>query len=259
MMSRATIYLNKKLKMKTVAIMVSWWLDSYIMYYYAKKNWYKPIPIRVDLWQPYKEKELEAIRNFEFYDEIIQISISNFVDKIPTNVDKKNQIIPWRNLLLWVIWANFWEEVWIWALHSERHWKERDKSFKFFEDSTNLLTYIFNIVRERTELKTPFFHLTKTGLVKRALENWLTAEQLEKTSTCYDENTHNCWECSTCFKRRMAMVNNGIEEHFEKNPWESDYCKEMIEEITSWNKNGRLTSTRIEEIKSALHTVWIEI
>lgn len=259
MMSRVAIYLSKKLKMKTVAIMISWWLDSYIMYYYAKKNWFKPIPIWVDLWQPYKEKELEAIKQFEFYDEIKKIEIKDFVNQIPTNVDKKNQIIPGRNLLLWVIWANFGEEVWIWALHSEWHWKERDKSFKFFEDSTNLLTYIFNIVRERTELKTPFFHLTKTWLVKWALDNWLTAEQLAKTSTCYDEKVHNCWECSTCFKRRMALVNNWLEEKFEKNPRESDYCKEMINEIQSGNKNWRLTEQRIEEIKSALSTVWIEI
>jgi len=64
------------------------------MYYYAKKQGYKPIPIRVDLGQPYAEKELEAINSFEFADEIIKLSIKDFVSKIPANVDKKNQIIP---------------------------------------------------------------------------------------------------------------------------------------------------------------------
>jgi len=244
--------------MKKVAVMVSWWLDSYIMYYYAKKNGYQPIPIRVDLWQPYREKELEAIKQFDFYKDIIQISVSDFVSKIPTNVDKQNQIIPWRNLLLWILWANFGEEVWIGALHSEWHWKERDKSFKFFEDTTNLLTYIFNIVRERTEIKTPFFHLTKTGVVKRAINNGISIDDLKKTSTCYDNEYHNCWECSTCFKRRMAMVNNGLEEEYQNNPRESNYAKEMIAEIKSGNKNWRLTEERIWEIKNALATKWIK-
>ena len=259
MKTRITIYLNKTIIMKTVAIMISWGLDSYIMYYYAKKQGYKPIPIRVDLGQPYAEKELEAINSFEFADEIIKLSIKDFVSKIPANVDKKNQIIPWRNLLLWVLWANWWEEVRIGALYWEEHWKERDKSKPFFKMTTELLTYIFNIVRPYTEMKTPFSHLTKTWVVKRALDNGITAEQLAKTTTCYDEHDHNCGNCSTCFKRRMALSLNGINEEFKTNPLESDYCKEMIEEIRSGNKNGRLIPERVEEIKQALHNVWIEV
>lgn len=238
--------------MKTVAIMCSGGLDSYIMYHYAKKNGFKPLPIRVDIGQPYKNKELEAIREFEFYDEIIQINLSDFVSKIPTAVDKHNQIIPGRNLLLWIIWANFGEEVRLGALHSEWHGKERDKSYKFFEDSTHLLTYLFNIIRERTEIKTPFFHLTKTDLIARALNNWLTEDQLTRTTTCYDSNIRNCGSCSTCFKRRVAMSNNNIDEKYISNPWESEYAKEIVAEIQEWNKQGRLTDSRISETYTAL-------
>ena len=240
---------------KKVAIMLSGGLDSYLMYWYAKKNGYQPIPIRVDLGHPYASKEEEAIKGFEFADEVVHISMEDFVKQIPTNVDTKNQIIPGRNLLLGIIGANFAEEVWIGALHSEWHGKERDKSFKFFEDSTALLTYTFNVMRDRTELKTPFFHLTKSGLVEWALNNGITEEQMKKTVTCYDEGKGHCWRCSTCFKRWMAMANNGLSEHYDANPRESDYAKELMEEIRTGNKNKRLTPERIFEIEKALGTV----
>lgn len=245
--------------MKTVAIMISWGLDSYIMYYYAKKQGYNVVPVWVNLGQPYAEKELEAINSFEFADEIIKLELKDFVNKIPTGVDKKHQIIPWRNLLLWVIGANWWDEVRIGALYGEEHWKERDKSDKFFSLTTELFTYIFNICRPKTVMKTPFSHLTKVWVVKRALENWITAEQLAKTTTCYDEHDHNCGNCSTCFKRRIALTLNWIEEEFKTKPRESDYCKEIIEEIRSGNKNWRLTPERIAETKEALSKVWITI
>lgn len=227
--------------MKTVAIMVSGWLDSYVMYFYAKKNWYKPIPIWVDLWQPYKAKELEAIKQFEFYDEIIKVNFSDYTKTMVWD------IIPWRNLLLGVIGANYWEEVWIWALYWEWTGKNMDKSYKFFEDTSKILTYNFQMLREYTFIKTPFFHLTKAGLVKRALENWLTKEQLFKTSTCYDEKEHNCWRCPTCFKRYVAMKLNWIDEEFKTNPLESEYAKKMKEETI--NGDPHLAPERREEYK----------
>lgn len=225
--------------MKKVAVMISWWLDSYIMYYYAKKNWFQPVPIRVNLWQPYREKELEAIKNFEFYDEIIQVNFADYTKKMV------GDIIPWRNLLLWVIWANYADEVWIGALYGERTGKNMDKSYQFFEEASKVLTYNFQMLREYTFIKTPFFHLTKANLVKRALENWLTKEQLFKTSTCYDEKKHNCWKCPTCFKRYVAMKLNGIDEEFESNPLESDYAKKMKQETI--NKDPHLAPERREE------------
>mgnify|MGYP003331208450 CR=1 FL=1 len=132
-------------------------------------------------------------------------------------------------------------------------------SIPFFEKATDLLTYIFNICRPRTVLKTPFSHLTKVEVVKRALDNGITAEQLKKTSTCYDEHDHNCGNCSTCFKRRIALTINWVEEEFKTKPRESDYCKEIIEEIRSWNQNWRLTPERIAETRRALLKVWIKI
>jgi len=222
-----------------VAIMISGGLDSYIMYFYAKKNWFEPIPIRVNLWQPYAEKELNALKKFEFYDEIIKLDFKDYTK------DMVWDIIPWRNLFLGMIGANYAEQVWIGALYGEWTGANMDKSFKFFEDATKILTYNFTPLRERTELKTPFFHLTKAGLVKRALENWLTEGQLKKTSTCYHVTKHNCWECPTCFKRYCAMKLNGIDEKFEKNPLDSEYAKKMKEEAINGNKH--LAELRREE------------
>jgi len=225
--------------MKKVAVMISWGLDSYIMYYYAKKNWFQPIPIWVNLWQPYADKELEAIKQFEFYNEIHKVNFEDYTREMVWD------IIPWRNLLLWVIGANYADEVRIWALYWEWTGKNMDKSYEFFEDTSHILTYNFQMLREYTFIKTPFFHLTKANLVKRALENGLTKEQLFKTSTCYDKEKHNCWKCPTCFKRYVAMKLNGIDEHFETNPLESDYAKKMKEETI--NKDPHLAPERRAE------------
>lgn len=215
--------------MKNIALMISWWLDSYIMYFYAKKNGFNPIPIWVDLWQPYAQKEFEAIQKFDFYSEIQILDIKDY-SKI-MNITLDNHIIPWRNLLLWMVWANYWEEVWIGALDWEQNWKNQDKSYEFFKQATEILSYNFKMIRERTELKTPFFHFSKATLIEWALKNWITEEQLKNTSTCYDKKEKNCWICLTCFKRFIAMELNWITEEYVVNPLESNYAKQVFKEI----------------------------
>jgi len=46
-----------------------------------------------------------------------------------------------------------------------------DKSHKFFQEASDVLTYNFQMKRDRTIIKTPFFHFTKTKVITWALEN----------------------------------------------------------------------------------------
>ena len=152
-----------------VSIMVSGGLDSYIAYYYALKNGYIPDAIWVNLGQPYWKKEEEKVNSFEFPVKKIKIDLlREEFGNLPT---PQKQIIPGRNLFLAYIGAFFNERVWIVALETEMHTyaRERDKSWKFYRDTTELFTYIFNYVRENTIVETPFSHLSKTEIVRLSL------------------------------------------------------------------------------------------
>jgi len=177
-------------------------------------------------------------------------------NNIPTK-DHPNQIIPGRNLIMATIAASFGERIWMMALDGETHMNtiERDKSTKFFQDTTNLLTYIFNVKRDITVLESPFMNMSKTDIVKWAIDHGVSEEFLKNTSTCYDESLHNCGECGTCFKRWISFKNNGVEEEYTKNPWESDDAKKLIanyKEAFINNDFSHYTKKRIEETFEAL-------
>jgi len=228
---------------KKLTILVSGGLDSVIAYYYALAKGYKEdeiFPLWLDLGQPYNWKEEEVIDRLPFKVNKMHIDlVREEFDNVPTPESDK-QIIPGRNLMFAVIGASFGKTVWLSALDGERNpfAKERDKSEKFFADATDLLTYVFNILRPETVLETPFRNMTKQEAVAWALDNGVSEELLMSTSTCYDDKEKACGECPTCFKRWVAMYGNGIyEEHsnanppwlvFKKGSWHNEYVKTLI-------------------------------
>ena len=257
---------HKSVEYKLV-ILLSGGLDSSVAYHYAiKEKGYQPEDILCswfDINQPYNKKEKDSLDKIGVpYKTISMDLIREEFNNIPTP-DFPNQIIPGRNLIFATIAASFGERIWLMALDGETHLQtiERDKSTKFFEDTTNLLTYIFNVKREKTIIESPFLHLSKTDVVKWAKEN-IGEDFIKATSTCYDENMHNCGKCSTCFKRWLAMKNNDIEEIYNANPWESNDAKELIEKYKkaySTQDFSHYTKKRIEETFNALKKEGVEI
>ena len=244
--------------MTDVAILTSGGLDSYIARYYAEKHNYKPISIWVDLGQSYARKEEAAIDSFEF--DVRKISC-NILRNEFGNVDTvDNWIIPGRNTLLALIGAMFAKRVWITALSTEMHKfaRERDKSPEFYHLTSGLFTYVFDIKRPETVVETPFKTMSKTEIVAWALDNGITGKQLMSTSTCYSGEEAHCGFCGACFKRWIAMINNGIYESYESNPWEGDYAVKTIREMLKADKEkvyNHYSKKRIVETKRALHTV----
>jgi len=243
-----------------ISIMMSGGLDSYVAYYYAKNLGYEPLPIWIDIGQPYNKKEEAAIDSFEFPVRKIKADLLRKEwDNLPT-IDK--QIIPARNLLFTIIGSMFSERIWIMALDGEMHGKENDKTKKFFADTTALLTYVLNYFRPETIVETPFEKMSKTEVVRWALANGLTKEQLLKTSTCYHEKKRNCGECGTCFKRWIAMKNNGIDEKYLTPPWLNSYAQETVGSMhlaLRDNDYSRFTQKRIIETFGALRLQGISI
>lgn len=241
---------------ENVAILVSGGLDSYIAYRLAGGE---KVGIWVNFGQPYAKKEEQAL------DELgIKVKKIKIKDLLPEKPNVDNWIIPGRNLLLVTIAAMYGDKVWLSALDGEMHKfaREKDKTPEFYHIATGLLTLIFDIKRPETIVTTPFQRLTKTEIVALALKKKVTAAELKKTSSCYHEKDRNCGKCGTCFKRWIAMSNNGIEEKYTSTPWENDYAKKSIDGIKVALKEkdySHYSRKRCLETKQALKRVGITI
>lgn len=234
-----------------LSIMASGGLDSFIAWHYAIKNGYKPLALFVDMGQPYNWKEWKGIKEIQKVSNVIVTKI-NIKDLIPAIAEKMtNQIIPSRNVFLATIGSMFNNRVWINALDGEQNGKENDKSLRFFQDTTNLLSFTNSFFQDSTIVETPFSHLSKAETIRWALDNGITKEQLFKTTSCYDGEIDKCGVCLTCYKRKIAFLLNDIDEPgYHMDPLISDYAGNVNYDITKAHEDGdysRFTEKRIKE------------
>jgi len=213
-----------------IALMFSGGLDSTVAYFWAMRQGLDVQPIWVDLGQPYAIKEEMAMERVGITPTVFRLPIM----RAPGYVGEwGGWIVPGRNLLLATIGANFGDEVWLCALLGEMHRApyNPDKSPEFFDLTTGLLTFVYSMSRDRTRVTTPFADKTKSDVVRLALEIGMTPELIKATSSCYSHDDGNCGECGTCFKRWVALTNNGLEETYRVDPWTSEYAEHEIEAI----------------------------
>jgi 7-cyano-7-deazaguanine synthase len=246
--------------MSDVSILFSGGLDSMIMYNYAIACDLDPVCIYVDLGHPYAHKEKAAMaRRSRWMPKVEIIELSTLWHLIEKRMS--NQIIPSRNVLLAVIGGMFSPEVWLGALDGEQLGKEHDKSPRFFEDTTKLLTFTNEFFQKETRVFAPFAYMSKSETLRWALDNGIPLEELLATSSCYDGEKGKCGVCLTCVKRRLAFLANGIEEPgYDVDLMDSPYMQELIREIPIADANKdytRFTPKRIEEFKAAMKELGI--
>mgnify|MGYP003397398666 CR=1 FL=1 len=237
--------------MTDLSIMYSGGLDSLIMYNYARYHGFDPICLYVDFGHPYAEKELKSIKkNNKWTPEVEVIKLDSLYNLVESRLS--NQIIPSRNLLLSTIGAMFSPRVWIGALDGEQLGKEHDKSERFFEDSTKLLTFTNEFFQQETIIEAPFANMSKSETINWALNvGKVPLDVLLETSSCYSGTDEKCGKCLTCIKRYIAFLSNGIiEPGYKTDPLKSEYFKELNREIPLALKNrdfSRFTPKRIKE------------
>jgi 7-cyano-7-deazaguanine synthase in queuosine biosynthesis len=242
-----------------LAIMMSGGLDSFVAYHYAQKELNIPkdqiVCVWVNLGQPYNHKEKQAIDHLQQSHSLDNVRIITCDilraewDNLP-QVKEPKQIIPARNLLLSSIGAMYGNTVWICALESEMHDKnplQLDKSHKFYQLATDTLTATHGIP---IKVETPFSKMSKTDLIAWSIKNGISKEELLSTSTCYDENIRNCGRCGTCFKRKIGFILNNIEEHYENDPFTSDFAEPYLRKLLDAQAKqdySHYTQKRVEE------------
>lgn len=231
-----------------------------IMYHFAIAQGLSPVCLYVDLGHPYAHKEKTAMaRNSEWMPEVEIIELSSLYHLIEKRMS--NQIIPSRNVLLAVIGGMFSPRVWLGALDGEQLGKEHDKSPRFFEDTTKLLSFTNEFFQKETSIEAPFGKMSKSETLRWALEYGIPLDELLATSSCYDGSDGKCGMCLTCVKRRLAFLANGIEEPgYPVGLMDSPYMQELIREIPIADANkdySRFTPKRIEEFKMAMKELGI--
>lgn len=213
-----------------VCILSSGGLDSLISYHYAKQFTNNIVCLWINHEHPYADKEKVALSHYGHPITILDLPLlknSNYMYDYPT-YDK--QVVPGRNMWLASIAANFGDVIWINALKGELVKTMPDKNHTFFTLASATLSYTFGSDKI---VESPFEYMTKVDIVRWALDHGISEDTLKQTSSCYDDNVRNCGKCGTCFKRRIAMITNGIDEHYEQDPFTSEYAKNLLHRFTT--------------------------
>lgn len=243
-----------------LCVPVSGGLDSFIAYHYGLRKYGRSnvTPLFVAYNQPYFSKELDAVGRLYSGTSIVITKADLCVKELNNVPTVTKQEIFGRNLLIAFYGALVAPRVWLAALQTEMNpLAVRDKHPEFFHLASAILTYVMKGRQFETVVETPFASATKSDIVQTALTFLhLTPDQLRSTVSCYHETEHNCGACSTCFKRWIAMTNNGIEEDYAEPIADNNYgwcvVAQMREEIAAKQFSGRFSTSRLEETHRAL-------
>lgn len=184
-----------------------------------------PKCVFVRLGHAYQEREEETVRYIQ------SKAKENGLDMEATYTDRiylgdtvfPDGFIPYRNLLLLIVAAiedMEADEIYLGALKGEAN---RDKSSKFFKDSSKLLSYMRKQKNSRDiKVFAPAQKYTKSQLVKEYVKHFPDdVYMLGWTRSCYmpDSKKSGCGLCTACFRRWIAMELNDIHEEYEVEPW----------------------------------------
>jgi 7-cyano-7-deazaguanine synthase in queuosine biosynthesis len=186
-------------------------LDSFAMWHLLGK----PQPVYVRYGHKYEGRELETIRRLEQADP--SLSVTTLDGPQIGGLEAPDGHIPHRNLLLigTAVAALGPSVVYLGVLRGET---SRDKSNRFLRQTSKLLSFCEGPVR----VLSPSKRLTKTQLVAQFIRSFPgQVERLRVTRSCYAETELPCGQCVACFRRWVAMSNNGIHEVYEVEPWQA--------------------------------------
>ena len=237
---------------KELVIMFSGGLDSLISYWFAvaSRRFDTITCVHVQFGQEYSKKEYESITQVgPWFPKVEIIKIDGLMQIIARRLS--NQIIPSRNVMLSVIGSMIADTVWLGVLDGEQLGKEHDKSDRFFEDTQSLLSFTNEFFQPTTTIETPFRHMSKGETIKWALEYGIPQEVMFQTTSCYHPTEPKCGVCLTCCKRALAFMENNIQEPgYSKDPFTSDYFRELCKEIPKALENkdfSRFTEKRARQ------------
>lgn len=184
-------------KKRNRVLLYSGGMDSWLI----SKIWNPDVKLYVNLHTRYSNEELKRLPKDV---KIVDLDLSAW--------ERKDAIIPLRNVYLIGIATNFGDEICLGATAGDR---VLDKSIKFGELYSNLLTYLYQeqhwTKKREIKINLDFKELTKTQLLKTYLAQGGDIKTAFKESfSCYNPtNGCECWSCKPCFRKFVAFALNG--------------------------------------------------
>lgn len=223
-------------------ILMSGGMDSYLAWRLFAPQ---AVPVFVDIGQPYLAKELDAMWD---------IAPNSFKYLKATRIAQHplpSGIILHRNALLILTAASHYSEIILGVLADEIN---SDKSAAFFAAMETALNishapqYWNDNLGQTYKVHSPVRHLTKSALVGQYLAAGLPAKPLLATVSCYSAAPGHCGHCPSCFKRWVALKNNGLQQPFAADPcaWAQG------QGILAKAQNGTYSAQRTAEILAAI-------
>lgn len=175
-------------------------LDSFVAYHYLNK----PKTIYFDLGHRYVGNEVKVVRKL----------LPNTIIETGLNLSRweaRDANIPMRNLFLSAYAALYDPEVVLVVQKGEMDIPDRSPTF------FNMMTFnISFLTGKNCVVSTPFYDMTKTQMVAWYIKEGCNVRKLLETRSCYGVKDLPCGECSACFRRWVALTNNGISEVYAK-------------------------------------------
>lgn len=178
-------------------------MDSYLLAHEPELE--GALHLFVDVGQRYAKKELKAATfiaekcgaNLQ---QVFATNLAQF-EHIPTG------IIPFRNAEMILCAAQYADQIYLGVIADEVN---SDKSEEFLR----LMEAVMNVSHKkqywtegrRFSLHTPFRNTSKTELVRRYLRRGGSMEDLLQSVSCYSQSDIHCGQCSSCFKRWVALT-----------------------------------------------------
>lgn len=215
-------------------------LDSYIAWEYLKR----PRTLYIAIGHKYEPYEEGAVRN---------LIPNTIVDKRLNLGDweEEDANIPMRNAFFCMIASQYDKEICLVVQKGEMSIPDRSPKFMF--SFGNWLSWM----RESSGYKifTPFEEMTKTQMVKWYKDQGLPINRLLDTRSCFSGDIYNCGRCAACFRRWVALANNGLEEMYENDilSWEG------VQVYVDKMKAGKYDELRTEETFNALKSAGYKV
>ncbi|WP_051102660.1 7-cyano-7-deazaguanine synthase [Parafrankia elaeagni] len=216
-------------------------LDSFPAWHYLDK----PPALYFDLGHRYRDQERAAIT--ALVDRCgVEVSVSRELDLSRWEAD--DAIIPLRNVYLAMLAANRAERIWCVGVKGDA---TADKSPQAFRRISQMIT---DLSGRPVWLDSPFWQMTKTEIVAWYLGQGLPAGDLLLTFSCSrtDSLAVHCGQCSSCLRRWISLVNNGVDAPFETDPWT---WARVADYYVSAMRDGTYPDHRAEEFFAALDAV----
>lgn len=141
-----------------------------------------------------------------------------------TKLERSDGFVPQRNVMLVTLAQAFADadEVVLCGVRGEY---SRDKHPRFYRDMSRLLSYTAG---KPVKVWSPFERMTKSEAVAEYLrQGYQPSDLLQLTVSCYDPEARACGRCMSCFRRWVALENNGLAqfEHWDAPPWQATKFK----------------------------------